>query len=662
MKPKVIRFALVITMAVLALFLFLPSRPALAASISISPDDGEVDTILYIDGTGFTPDTTYQIYFAYNTSYEEEASGTVANDGTISQFFSVPEIPGDTYAVRVATSYESAIDIFTLEPEIELSDNSAIVGEEIYINGTGFKANRTVRIKFEGDTVETTSTNSRGSFTDRFRVPEGEHGHHDVSADDNTYRVTADLFIDQSISVAPDFGSTGTEVTVDGTGFRDDHSIIVTFEGEEVDTVPSSVKTDDNGSFTASFDIPICINRNPEIAAGDGRYRATAEFEIVAGISLSPDSGISGEIITVDGHGFRSNRPVVIAFDDEPADTSPSSIRSDETGCFSADIELPSSVNGVHEIIADDGVEVAEASFNTLPGIDLIPTSGPINSEVAVEGSGFDPGKVVTIRFNEEHVRTGATDAQGAFIDIFNVPPSGTGNYNVIASDGANTAGAGFTVTTSIYIDPMEGHVGTLLRVTGHGFSGAVTVRYDEETIATTTADGNGSFSVAFSIPKSIHGHHSIIASDAVNTVETTFTMESTPPPVPVLALPENGSGQGSRPAFDWGSIGDPSGVTYTLQIATDDSFNTLLLEKQGLIQPHYALAGEEGLQQTDSNTPYYWRVKAVDGAENESGWSIPGTLYVRFIPQWAIYIIIASVSVSISVLVSRRVFGKKHK
>ena len=661
MKAKVIRLTLAINMAVLAPFLFLPSQHALAASISISPDEAEVDTILYIDGTGFTPDTTYLIYFAYNTSYEEEANGTVAHDGTISQFFSVPEIPGGDYAIRVATSYESATDIFTLEPEIDLSDNSAIVGEDIHIYGTGFKANRTVRIKFEGDTVETTSTNSRGSFTDRFRIPEGEHGHHDVSADDNTYRVTADLYIDQSISIAPDSGSTGTEVTVDGSGFRDDHSVIITFEGEEVDTVPTSVKTDSNGSFTASFNIPVCINRNPEIAAGDGRYRATAGFEILAGISLSPASGIAGEIVTVDGRGFRSNRQIVIAFDDEPVDTDPLSIRSDQTGCFSADIELPSSVNGVHEIIADDGVELAEAFFNTLPSIDLIPTSGPINSEVAVEGSGFDPGKVVTIRFNEEHVRTGATDTRGAFIDIFNVPPSSTGNYNVIASDGANTAGAGFTVTTSIYIDPTEGHVGTLLKVTGHGFSGAVTVSYDKEAIATTTADGNGTFSVAFSIPGSIHGHHSIIASDAVNTVETTFTMESTPPPVPALTLPENGSRQGSRPAFDWGSVGDPSGVKYTLQIATDDSFNTLLLEKQGLTQSHYALAGEEGLQQTDSNTPYYWRVKAVDGAENESGWSTPQTLYVRFIPQWAIYIIIAGVSASISILVSRRLSGKKH-
>ena len=105
----------------------------------------------------------------------------------------------------------------------------------------------------------------------------------------------------------------------------------------------------------------------------------------------------------------------------------------------------------------------------------------------------------------------------------------------------------------------------------------------------------------------------------------------------------------------------DPSGVTYTLQIATDDSFNTLLLEKQGLTQSHYTLAGEESLQQTDSNAPYYWRVKAVDGAENESAWSNPQTLYVRFVPQWAIYIIIAGVSVSISILISRKVFSKKH-
>ena len=100
--------------------------------------------------------------------------------------------------------------------------------------------------------------------------------------------------------------------------------------------------------------------------------------------------------------------------------------------------------------------------------------------------------------------------------------------------------------------------------------------------------------------------------------------MESQPPPVPELVLPENGARQGSRPSFEWEAVDDPSGVTYILQIATDHSFSTLVLNKEGLTQSQYTLAREEGLPSTDSESPYHWRVRAIDGASNASNWSSP--------------------------------------
>jgi hypothetical protein len=135
--------------------------------------------------------------------------------------------------------------------------------------------------------------------------------------------------------------------------------------------------------------------------------------------------------------------------------------------------------------------------------------------------------------------------------------------------------------------------------------------------------------------------------------------MESQPPPVPELILPENGARQGSRPSFEWEAVADPSGVTYTLQIATDHSFSTLVLNKQGLTQSQYTLAREEGLPATDSAAPYHWRVRAVDGASNSSDWSSPRTFFVRFLPQWAIYVLIVVISVLASVFISRRIWRK---
>ena len=45
-----------------------PASPALAASVTVSPDIGNVYSLVYISGTGFTPSVTYRTYFAYDTN------------------------------------------------------------------------------------------------------------------------------------------------------------------------------------------------------------------------------------------------------------------------------------------------------------------------------------------------------------------------------------------------------------------------------------------------------------------------------------------------------------------------------------------------------------------------------------------------------------------
>ena len=636
-----------------------PASPALAASVTISPDNGNVDSLVHISGTGFTSSVTYRVYFAYDTNYETVGIGLVAGDGTISQFFSVPELPNGTYEVRVETSYEHVSDYFDVEAGIELSETTLLVGEQLSVYGTGFRASRSITIKFDEQVITTGATDSKGSFTETFRVPDSERGSHEVTAYDNTNRVSARLSVEQSISISPDKGPVGTSVTVNGTGFRDEEYIIISFDDEEIDTIPSSVTTDENGSFTAAFDVPTCLNRAPEVRASDGRYVATDEFTILAEITLSPTSGSYGDTVTVTGSGFRSNRRISVDFDGGDITTMPSSVHSDDTGCFEFEFEVPESTYSTHEIEADDGIYSDDADFTTLSSVRLSPTSGPIGADVTVNGTGFGANKVITIRFADNHVRTSATDTAGSFTDHFVVPQNRSGSYHVSADDGTVSGTAVFTITTSVELNPNTGHVGTVITVVGTGFADAVTVRYDDAVFATTNADANGSLTISFPAPASVSGHHMVTVSDSVNTIETTFTMESEPPPVPGLLMPENGARQNSRPSFDWETVTDPSGVTYTLQIATDDSFNTLLLEKPGLTQSQYTLAREEGLNSTDREAPYHWRVRAVDGAFNESNWSTSRSFFVSFVPQWAIYGSIAVVSVAASVLITRKVWGK---
>ena len=657
MNRKRITSALLLVTTLSLAIILMTAKPVFAASVTLSPDQGKTGTTTHVSGTGFTASISYTIYFAYNTTHETRTSGTVATDGSISRSITVPEVPAGSYTVRVATSSESASDTFTITPQLDLSKTSVFVGEQVTVNGTGFRASRNVTIRFDNRTAVTTSTNSKGSFSVKFSIPESSYGSHEVTADDGTNRLSIGISVKQSVTISPKSGPVDTKLTVTGTGFRNDRPMTITFDGDEVDTSPTSVNTDEDGSFSASLQVPTCVNGTVEVAASDGKYTATAEFTIRAGITLDPGSANVGDTVNIVGNGFRANRLITLTFDDEEVDSIPATIRSDSKGCFEVDFTIPSSTNGIHEIRADDDAEVAKVNFTTLSTISLSPSGGPINAKVTIEGTGFGSNRVVTIEFDNNHVRTSATDAKGSFVTEFVVPQTNSGKYNVVASDGVTTAGAVFTVTTSIEVTPVTGHVGTAITVTGTGFTGAVSVRYDDSVVATTTADANGAFSISFSAPQSIHGHHIITVSGVINTIEATFTMESDAPSTPTLLLPENGARQNSRPSFSWGAVNDPSGITYTLQIAIDDSFNTLLLEKPGLTQSPYKLAREEGLSSTDSDAPYYWRVKAVDGASNESAWSTPHSFYVRFLPQWAIYVIIAAVAVAISVAVTRRVY-----
>jgi hypothetical protein len=217
------------------------------------------------------------------------------------------------------------------------------------------------------------------------------------------------------------------------------------------------------------------------------------------------------------------------------------------------------------------------------------------------------------------------------------VPVIVNGTYKVEISDGTKKANADFRVAAGADISKKTGNVGTETTVSGNGFNVGeeVTVTYDGEQVTTSTVGSNGSFSATFDIPASEHGKHTIVASDGTNRKQFTFTMESTPPPIPPPLLPEEGIKAEAETFFDWEDVEDDSGVIYNFQIATDDKFTeaSIVLEEQGLTDSEYTLTEEEELESVKEDEPYYWRVKAIDGAANESEWSTPGSFYVGF--QW---------------------------
>jgi len=99
------------------------------------------------------------------------------------------------------------------------------------------------------------------------------------------------------------------------------------------------------------------------------------------------------------------------------------------------------------------------------------------------------------------------------------------------------------------------------------------------------------------------------------------WTVDTTVPPAPNLLSPTNeASTSDTTPTFDWSDVTDASGVSYSLQIDDNADFSSPIISKEGLTESTYTLTKDEAL----SKGTYYWRVEAVDGAGNASGWTAP--------------------------------------
>jgi len=186
-------------------------------------------------------------------------------------------------------------------------------------------------------------------------------------------------------------------------------------------------------------------------------------------------------------------------------------------------------------------------------------------------------------------------------------------------------------------------HAGLLRAAIGRVFlSSQISVTYDDIEVASIAADTKGNFQTTFDAPVSKAGEHAIVVTDGITTRQLVFVMESTPPKVPTVLAPEVGAKAKAQAYFDWEDVFDPSlPVVYNLQVATNRNFTTTILEQVSLTESQYTLTKEERLNSTGSDSPYYWRVQAVDSAGNQSDWTSIMPFYVGFtldLPSWVQY------------------------
>ncbi|MFQ6121666.1 MAG: hypothetical protein ACE5LA_01210 [Dehalococcoidales bacterium] len=436
------------------------------------------------------------------------------------------------------------------------------------------------------------------------------------------------------ITLSPTSGAIGTMVTVTGANFDSyiGDNIFIFFDNEEIAKIVPQT-----GSFSFDFNIPS--------GADPGVHKIKAKIErgyVVAEnlftvaeteIKLDTEAGVVGTEVTIDGKGFSVDKMVTFYYHNKTKEKLGTEVAS-PIGEFSYSFIIPDSTAGKHKVTAENAEgNSAEVEFEVIPSTTLSPTSGAIADILIIGGTGFGYRKVVAIFFKDTLVSYARTNEYGNFEVAFNVPAMMPDTYEVKAEDGdGNIAKAEFALTAGASLNKTKGSVGTELIVTGTGFipSGAITIKYDDVTIGTIPADSNGAFRASFEVPVSRFGNHTITLSDGVNTKQLVFAVEWEAPPVPALISPSHATEAKAQAYLDWEDVTDPSlPITYSLQVASDKNFTSIVLEKKGLTVSEYTLTKEGKLAAVKEEAPYYWRVKAMDGATNESEWSTPWSFYV---------------------------------
>ena len=395
----------------------------------------------------------------------------------------------------------------------------------------------------------------------------------------------------------------------------------------------------------------------------EGNIEAIDIFTVIGTgeIALDPDEGAVGTGVEITGEGFAAEEEITVEYAGDEVDIESGDEETDGDGEFSCTIIIPESTKGEHTVtVTDESGGEAEADFTVEPAVTLTPASGAAGAGITVSGTGFRSTRSIEITFNGTEVATTPatfkSDSEGSFSAVFTIPVAVNATYKVEASDGTNEADANLAVSAGISLgtatsQAAPGHAGMELTVTGKGFiaNAAVTVTYATEpvVVATVTADAAGAFSATFTVPESTAGAHTVTATDGTNIATSAFVMEEGAPPVPVPLLPHMDAKAKSAAHFDWEEVTDPSGVTYRLQIASAEDFSVdaIVLDKGGITASEYTLTREEKLESSKKDAPYYWRVKAVDGASNESGWTTPGTFDVGFaftfdLTGWFLYLL----------------------
>jgi CSLREA domain-containing protein len=473
---------------------------------SFTPTSGKIGTSVAISGSGFTGTTSVSFGSVRASSF------TVVSSTSIRATVPLEATTGKITVTTPAGDAPSATN-FTVLPGISsFSPASGPVGTVVTILGSGFTG--TTAVKFNTATATTIDVISDSQVTATVPV-NATTGKIGVVRPTGTVTSLTNFNVMPTVSgFSPTSGPIGTVVTITGSNLTGATS--VKFNGASA--VPTLLSPT---SIRAT--VPTGASSGPiSVTTAGGTGVSTDPFMVLPKItSFTPTSGKIGVLVSIAGTGLGG--ATAVSFNGVNATSftvvSATSIRATvPLGATTGPISVTTPAG------TDSSADNTTANFRVLPGISSFsPSSGPAGTEVTIFGSGF--AGATAVRFGT--MTAGFTpDPDMPDSKIRAIVPSGaiTGLISVVTPIGTFTSPTSFAVKPKIdSFTPTEGASGTTVTITGTGFSGTTSVKFNNVAASFRVVSAT---SITATVPAAATtGAISVTTAAGTSTSEGNFTV-----------------------------------------------------------------------------------------------------------------------------------------
>lgn len=413
------------------------------------------------------------------------------------------DVDGVTYDLAVVAEGAGFSIDYVTPGDIDYGDVLTVVGSGV-TSGSTIEVYWDTAVGSGAQLLNSTTGNPDASFDVEIKIPSDVVGDHYLWVKDVATLTTVSygpLNMLPKITLSPSSGLVGDEITLKGYGFSAESEITVTFDVGALTTSPATVETDEDGYFTATFDVPDKIYADYTVVATDEESETdSATFTVGASLTLDVEEGPEGTVVEISGTGFNVTQVIddtAVEWDGTAVPLIGDPVTVPASGEFTVEIVVPSTGEGEHTIMIHDdtgaGTDVtADFEIDGEASITVSPTYGAPGATITLTGANFTQiaGTEILLTLSTTPTATPLgeiveTNADGTFETTFTSPAVTFANYDVLAADalyGVNATDPFKVGMIALIINPTSGGSGTDVGITGVGFAeGDFNMTFGEE-------------------------------------------------------------------------------------------------------------------------------------------------------------------------------------